>query len=102
MKHLVFGITLCPIHFYKKPAMTTEKKKHQTYTSKCAKELEAPAQMARMSGISSPAVCDCISQPEVKSRFEFPVLGFVLCLFVLNQDGVFFTLLKLYADAKHV
>lgn len=29
-------------------AMTTEEKKDQAYTQKCAKELEAIAQMARM------------------------------------------------------
>lgn len=51
---------LCPLFL---SAMTTEegkKKTTQTYTRKCAKELEAPAQMARMSGISSTTVCDCI------------------------------------------
>lgn len=83
MKHAASGIILSRIHFCKKSAMTTKEKKDPTYTCKCAKELEAPAEMGRMSGISSTTLCDCISEPEVKSRFEFPVLGlgFFVCLF---------------------
>lgn len=45
MKQDAFGITLSPTHFCND---NRREKKDQTYTQKCAKELEAPAQMARM------------------------------------------------------
>jgi len=50
MKQDAFGITLSPTHFCND---NRREKKDQTYTQKCAKELEAPAQMARMWVISS-------------------------------------------------